>query len=45
LSGCETHGLDLFAALGKTDEALLTLGAGQAVVVFYGMAKPVRTHL
>ena len=31
------------AALGKTDEALQTLGADQGVVVFFGMAKPVRT--
>ena len=33
------------AALGKVDEALQTLGAGQGVVVFYGMAKPVKTPL
>jgi hypothetical protein len=33
------------AVLGKVDEALSTLGAGQDVVVFYGMAKPVRTPL
>jgi hypothetical protein len=33
------------AALGKIDEALQTLGAGQGVVVFYGMAKPVRAPL
>jgi hypothetical protein len=33
------------AALGKVDEALSTLGGGQGVVVFYGMAKPVRTPL
>jgi len=33
------------AALDKVDEALSTLGGGQGVVVFYGMAKPVRTPL
>ena len=33
------------AVLGKVDEALSTTGAGQGVVVFYGMAKPVRTPL
>jgi len=33
------------AALGKVDEALSTLGAGQGLVVFYGMAKPVKTPL
>ena len=33
------------AALGKVDEALQTLGAGQGVVVFYGMAKPVKVPL
>jgi hypothetical protein len=33
------------AALGKVDEALSTLGAGQGVVVFYGVAKPVKTPL
>jgi len=32
-------------AMGKVDEALQTLGAGQGVVVFYGMAKPVKTPL
>ncbi len=32
-------------ALGKTDEAVQTLGAGQGVVVFYGMAKPVKVPL
>jgi streptogramin lyase len=31
------------ADLEKVDEALSTLGSGQGVVVFYGMAKPVRT--
>ena len=30
-------------AMGKVDEALQTQGAGQGVVVFYGMAKPVKT--
>ena len=30
---------------GKVDEALQTQGAGQGVVVFYGMAKPVKTPL
>jgi len=33
------------AALGQVDEALTTLGAGQGFVVFYGMAKPVKTPL
>jgi hypothetical protein len=33
------------AALGKVDEALSTLAAGQGLVVFYGMAKPVKTPL
>jgi hypothetical protein len=33
------------ADLGRVDEALSTLGAGQGVVVFFGMAKPVRTPL
>jgi hypothetical protein len=33
------------AAFGKPDEALSTLAAGQGVVVFYGMAKPVKTPL
>lgn len=33
------------AALGKVDEALQTLGAGQGVVVFFGMAKPVKLPL
>jgi hypothetical protein len=28
------------AALGKVDEALSTLGGGQGVAVFFGMAKP-----
>ncbi len=30
------------AALERVDEALTTLGGGQGVVVFYGMAKPVK---
>jgi streptogramin lyase len=33
------------AALGRVAEALQTQGAGQGVVCFYGMAKPVRTPL
>lgn len=33
------------AALQRVDEAQTTLGAGQGLVVFYGMAKPVRTPL
>jgi hypothetical protein len=33
------------AAFGKVDEALSTLTAGQGVVFFYGMAKPVKTPL
>lgn len=33
------------AALGKVDESMSTLAAGQGLVVFYGMAKPVRTPL
>jgi sugar lactone lactonase YvrE len=33
------------AALEKVDEALSTLGGGQGVVVFYGVAKPVRTPM
>ena len=32
-------------AFGKVDEALQTQGAGQGVVVFYGMAKPVKVPL
>jgi hypothetical protein len=36
---------DINSALGKTAEPLSTLGAGQGVVVFYGLAKPVRTPL
>jgi hypothetical protein len=33
------------AGYGKAPEALSTRGAGQGVVVFFGMAKPVRTPL
>jgi hypothetical protein len=33
------------AVLGRVAEPLSTLGGGQGVVVFYGMAKPVRTPL
>jgi streptogramin lyase len=33
------------AALGRVAEPLSTLGAGQGIVVFYGMAKPVHTPL
>jgi hypothetical protein len=33
------------AALEHVDEAQTTLGAGQGLVVFYGMAKPVRAPL
>jgi hypothetical protein len=33
------------AVLGRVAEPLSTLGAGQGVVVFYGMAKPVRAPL
>jgi hypothetical protein len=41
-----THNWQCYpAGLGKVDEALSTLGAGQGVVVFYGMAKPVKTPL
>jgi streptogramin lyase len=36
---------DYKAALERVAEPLSTLGAGQGVVVFYGMAKPVRTPL
>lgn len=36
---------DYPAALGKIDEAIQTLGAGQGVVIFHGMAKPVKTPL
>lgn len=33
------------AGLGQAPEALSTRGAGQGVVVFFGMAKPVKTPL
>jgi hypothetical protein len=33
------------AAFGQASEALSTRGAGQGVVVFYGMANPVKTPL
>jgi hypothetical protein len=33
------------AVLEKVDEALSTPGGGQDVVVFYGMAKPVKTPM
>jgi hypothetical protein len=33
------------ADLGRVPEALSTLGAGQGLVVFYGMAKPVRVPM
>jgi len=33
------------AAFGQASEAQSTRGAGQGVVVFYGMAKPVKTPL
>jgi hypothetical protein len=33
------------AALGRVSEPLQMQGAGQGVVCFYGMAKPVRTPL
>ena len=36
---------DWKAAFPGYPEALSTLGAGQGVVVFYGMAKPVKTPL
>ncbi len=36
---------DYKAALDRVAEPLSTLGAGQGVVVCYGMAKPVRTPL
>ena len=36
---------DINSALDKTAEPLSTLGAGQGVVVFYGLAKPVKTPL
>ena len=36
---------DIGAVLGQVAEPLSTLGAGQGVVCFYGLAKPVRTPL
>ena len=36
---------DIDAVLGQAAEPLSTRGAGQGVVVFYGLAKPVRTPL
>ena len=36
---------NLDSVLGRNAEPLSTLGAGQGVVVFYGLAKPVRTPL
>ena len=36
---------DYHAALGQVAEPLSTLGSGQGVVVFYGMAKPVKPPL
>ena len=36
---------DYQAALGNVPEALSTLGGGQGLVVFFGMAKPVKTPL
>ena len=33
------------AALGKVDESMSTLAAGQGLVVFYGIRKPVKTPL
>jgi len=36
---------DINSALDQTAEPLSTLGAGQGVVVFYGLAKPVRTPM
>ena len=36
---------DIDAALDRAAEPLSTLGAGQGVVVFYGLAKPVKTPL
>jgi len=41
----DNNWLDYKAALGHVAEPLSTLGAGQGVVVFYGMAKPVKTPL
>jgi hypothetical protein len=36
---------DFDAVLGRAPEPLSTRGAGQGLVVFYGMAKPVLTPL
>ena len=36
---------NIAAALNRAPEPLSTLGAGQGVVVFYGLAKPVKTPL
>jgi hypothetical protein len=36
---------DINAALDRAPEPLSTLGPGQGVVIFYGLAKPVRTPL
>jgi hypothetical protein len=33
------------AALKHVDEAQTTLGAGQGLVVFFGMARPIKTPL
>ena len=41
----DNNWLDYKAALGQVAEPLSTLGAGQGVVVFYGLAKPVKTPL
>jgi hypothetical protein len=41
----DNNWLDYKAALGQVAEPLSTLGAGQGVVVFFGMAKPVKTPL
>jgi len=35
----------LTAALERVDESLSTPGGGQGVVVYYGMAKPVKTPM
>ncbi len=36
---------EIGAVLGQVAESRSTLGAGQGVVCFYGLAKPVRTPL
>jgi streptogramin lyase len=41
----DNNWLDYKAALSQVAEPLSTLGAGQGVVVFYGIAKPVKTPL